>query len=380
MNNIDFSQPNGFPLEADATLGFMQSNYQSPLKALFGQLGGNYIVSGVELNTNTNAFSDGFIWLDGQMIEFQGGLYNSPYFYVETTITPKANENGVLVNRYTKKLAKIGTGAGYRPLTDLKRLHKQSVFQNALLAYLNFDDLPVVIQGCEVNVSGNNEIVLIQSGIGIFGGRICAIPAYQPPTPVMQVYSEKLSNQDVVIWNENVPLSGQPYIAFEPKASRYLRDLRITSSAFVGEIRMIAVDIRDFLPTGIGRFGMKGWALCNGLNGTIDMRGRIPKSEVDFTTSEIGENGGADTVSIGLAHMPSHNHVGGAVGPGDYGLIRRSAIGENVTIGGGAIDATDSGQQPDITTTPSPIPYQGNNVPLDIQNKYVKLRFIQRIL
>jgi microcystin-dependent protein len=53
-----------------------------------------------------------------------------------------------------------------------------------------------------------------------------------------------------------------------------------------------------------------GWAICDGTNGTPDMRGRVPVG-VDTGQTEfdvLGEAGGAKTHTLITAEMPVHNH------------------------------------------------------------------------
>lgn len=50
-----------------------------------------------------------------------------------------------------------------------------------------------------------------------------------------------------------------------------------------------------------------GWALCNGSNGTPDLRNRFVVGA--GSTYAVGATGGADTVALTTAQMPSHNHT-----------------------------------------------------------------------
>lgn len=49
-----------------------------------------------------------------------------------------------------------------------------------------------------------------------------------------------------------------------------------------------------------------GWALCNGSNGTPDLRNRFIVGA--GSTYSVGATGGSDTVSLSISNMPSHNH------------------------------------------------------------------------
>ena len=65
-----------------------------------------------------------------------------------------------------------------------------------------------------------------------------------------------------------------------------------------------------------------GWALCNGLNGTPDLRGRFilgynnditSSTNSDNTTTNITKNtlnykGGEEKVKLEIKHLPKHNH------------------------------------------------------------------------
>jgi len=49
-----------------------------------------------------------------------------------------------------------------------------------------------------------------------------------------------------------------------------------------------------------------GWALCNGANGTPDLRNRFVVGA--GSTYAVGATGGADSVTLTAAQMPTHNH------------------------------------------------------------------------
>jgi microcystin-dependent protein len=54
----------------------------------------------------------------------------------------------------------------------------------------------------------------------------------------------------------------------------------------------------------------RGWAICDGTNGTPDMRGRVPvgidTGQTEFDT--LGEAGGAKTHTLTTAELASHGH------------------------------------------------------------------------
>ncbi|MFT5493000.1 MAG: microcystin-dependent protein, partial [Limisphaerales bacterium] len=63
-----------------------------------------------------------------------------------------------------------------------------------------------------------------------------------------------------------------------------------------------------------GAVAPAGWALCDGQNGTPDLRGRFVLGSGDsdasaITTRTVGESGGAETHKLTTAQMPSHSHT-----------------------------------------------------------------------
>ena len=52
------------------------------------------------------------------------------------------------------------------------------------------------------------------------------------------------------------------------------------------------------------------WALCNGSNGTPNLQGRFVLSSgvLGTSTRTLGQTGGAETVTLTEAQMPSHSH------------------------------------------------------------------------
>ena len=55
-----------------------------------------------------------------------------------------------------------------------------------------------------------------------------------------------------------------------------------------------------------------GWALCDGTNSTPDLRDRFVVS-TGTTYTAIGDNGGADSVTLAEANIPEHSHDSGTL-------------------------------------------------------------------
>lgn len=90
-----------------------------------------------------------------------------------------------------------------------------------------------------------------------------------------------------------------------------------------------------------------GWALCDGENGTPDLRGKFVlgvTTEIDEegnTAHPIGDTGGSEEVTLTVEQIPKHNHTfetgGSANQYGDY-IAKATSSSHNLIW-----DVTDSG-------------------------------------
>ena len=75
----------------------------------------------------------------------------------------------------------------------------------------------------------------------------------------------------------------------------------------IGSIMMWSGTISNKSPTDINGLTYTKWKICDGTNGTPDLRNRfIVGSGSNYN---IGNTGGADNVTLTTAQMPSHNHT-----------------------------------------------------------------------
>lgn len=83
-----------------------------------------------------------------------------------------------------------------------------------------------------------------------------------------------------------------------------------------------------------------GWALCNGQNGTPDLRDRFIVGA--GSTYAVGATGGVNTVTLTVSQIPSHTHSASVVDPGHtHGLSRIN--GQTGLSNAGGNDLTTDG-------------------------------------
>lgn len=117
MNNIDFTNLGGFPLEQD-TLDFMQLSYGGPLGAIARLCGDKTILTGVVVTGG--AVSSGWIAVNGELILFQGGALGASVV-ISSTPTSVTFDDGNIREAYFIKTATCGA-VGDFPFSDLSRV------------------------------------------------------------------------------------------------------------------------------------------------------------------------------------------------------------------------------------------------------------------
>jgi hypothetical protein len=377
MKQADFNtQPNGFPLEADATLGFMQETYTDALTGIGKFFGEMVIISGMAEAAGNVA--DGWIMLNGELLFFEGGAKTAT-FIIEETIVQKANENAALVDRYFTRKAKFGTGGTQYDFDDLQRLEGLQNLQNRILDALVYFEAEVALSGLVVSsVNTGLSTLAISAGVAVINRTFVSAPAYSGGYPVYL----KLDGT----WTNTAPASN--FIAFNPYTSQRLADVTARATSPIGDVRMRAALSTSFDVTGLGKWELKGWALCNGANGTFDLRSRFPVAYDgriadpggniwDVLNNTPGSTGGEKVHTLSISEMPAHRHTADTIAEGALGMARRTVTGDDATADN--FDASSSGTEPDIKNAPQPMATAGGGQAHENRPPFKVLVFIQRI-
>lgn len=138
----------------------------------------------------------------------------------------------------------------------------------------------------------------------------------------------------------------------------------------------------------------KGWVICDGFNGTPDMRGKVPVGWSNGWSSALGESdlsdyqhigrmGGFREVFLEVDQLPSHNH-GGSSTTSSSGEHTHTVRGNFVTHSGDDDrDTSGSGYGEQNRTDPAGvhthnfvIPSEGSNLPHENRQPYMVMMFI----
>jgi hypothetical protein len=281
MNYIDFNtNPAGFPLEADAILGNMQTFLQDMVLAL-GQMmqlpapSFGVVLSGCVVTGST--MTDGWILLNRagtyEILFFEGGT-TQPTYIISPSSVSKANQDGTSVPRiYTRKCV-FGTGGTTYQLQDLYKFGGISeAFQGlAMLAKGGKTDWPnwVILYGLETVTGGSGGI---SAGVALYNGKLLDVAAYS---------SAVSSGSPVYLQSDGTWTTGTPVgvaITFNPYTDRYIRSFHRKTLHPVGSILWLksgVTELTTYFPgTGAGIGEWTGWALANGNNSTNNLSAAI---------------------------------------------------------------------------------------------------------
>lgn len=247
-----------------------------------------------------------------------------------------------------------------------------SFIQARLIDTITLGESVAIVSGMvPFNVNTGATTMEISAGFAIIDDTFLTVSAYSGNYPVYLIDDGNYTTVQ--------PGSGN-YITFDPYTGARQEDIKKRQMYSAGDIIYNATPgvLDNFDGTGLGKWKYEGWALCNGSNGTVDLGGQFPavydSGDTDYDTP--GETGGAKEVTLTEANLPSPS-PDPFVNGNEYGLIRFSQAGENVTIA--TTDNQNAGVEPDIITEPMEFPYNGQDTPVENRPPYKVVVAIQRV-
>lgn len=367
---IDFlTSPSGFPFTAD-TLHFMQQAYTEAVHAIAALAGStNVIISGcAQAGT---VVGPGWLYVGGELIPFAGGdLAGTSIIRIAETAIADTNENGQEVDRFYTKTATLDAG-GNLDFNALQRAGSLLQLQAQASTLISFEPA-VIAAGCLVSGVTPGSVA-ISPGTIVIRGVFQDVPAYTGAYPV---YLSRAG------YSTTDP--GGDRVAFDPYTSQRKADVLNRAVTRIGEIRDVAIDqvARFDTQTGLGKWEWKGYAIADGRNGTLDLRGRVRvgKDPENAEYERVGQTGGQERVQLKEPEMPRHRHgspVGSTLPAGEFGLVKKSVSGQNKTVAN--TDPGASGIEPDVTEAPIPIPDSGGDQAHENRPPFAVTFTVQRI-
>jgi hypothetical protein len=212
---------------------------------------------------------------------------------------------------------------GGRPFTndDLQTLQDRDALLGlpALLAGLN----PCVVSGCRLWQTGSAWNVgagMVWDGVNLldFSGRSnVSLPAMFAPGGVTMVDERAYQTGGIktTIKEQRMDLvpavAGAPNLVVNPWGCLRYEHLVKAAQHELGDVKFSANLITANFEAGVGKPGTSawGWALCDGQGGRIDLREKFIVAHNPANPEyAVGATGGEATVTLGLQHLPNHNH------------------------------------------------------------------------
>ena len=253
-------------------------------------------------------------------------------------------------------ISPIANGGAPIYLDDLinSDLENKAAYE-AILAGL---DSKIILSGVEVsNLNQPGMTFDLSEGFVYLNGAIMRVPAYSGSYPIYIHEATAVDddrdfedgNTDTVATTRVAEYTGSPSgdsIELNYTSGYYLDTVIRRASYGIGDIRLLTVTTDKFDGTGLGLDTSveRGFALCNGNNGTPDLTGKFIVGQGgagDYAI--IGNTGGEETHALTIAEMPTHSHNIGIDQDGSDAPGSNAAVGSSVADSQAGTDNRGSG-------------------------------------
>ncbi|PQL95211.1 phage baseplate protein [Apibacter adventoris] len=196
MNKLEYNNAGGFPMTTNR-LEDIQETYTPPINGLAAMAGDLAIISGCNESGN-NIITDGFVFINGEIFEFRGGIKLANITLFEEKIN-KEFENGKQKVVITKRYFTFGTGAQNYKWEDFKRIMPLKTLTETFENKVSRSELEQL----------KNEVTLLKKQNAVFqaGGGM--------------VLWNKPANQIPAGWREVVDWRGRMPVGFDPNQEEF---------------------------------------------------------------------------------------------------------------------------------------------------------------
>lgn len=231
---------------------------------------------------------------------------------------------------------------------DLLQLDETTRASTVALCAAASQSAAFIVSGCRVAVTGST--VRIGSGVVFLSGQMLRLNTTADLTLPIEIVADStpvLTDDRRYEDGSNHYGAGETFAIARNATSTPTAKIEITelgggltyaqvlaaAARPLGAIEWGAFDVATaFDNSGRGRGLHRGWALCNGVNGTVDLRGRfvagyalagftpdVPGASLpEYAT--VGNTGGTPFVTLTENQLPPHSHANA-----DYNLVLRQA-------------------------------------------------------